>query len=274
MVGHMNLPDEWTAGSVPSNGIRLQNYRTGDGPPIVLAHGFKDTGRRWVPLAEDLADDYEVVAYDARGHGRSDAPETGYSIADRVADLRGLIRGLDLEQPIMLGHSMGGGTVGWTAARHPALLRGAILVEPDCFHTLPDKDPDELFEDSREHLERPTERTVEELVEELYPEQDPAHARRLVVGHLECSQVIAELAREGYPSPLADVFSDITCRTLVLRSDAEIEQRVTDLKAADSLQSGRLIHIPNAGHYVFRDAYDAAYKELRTYLRRVQTNTP
>lgn len=72
-----------------------------------------------------------------------------------------------------------------------------------------------------------------------------------------------------FQSTSSRIFPDINCRTLVLRSDAGIEQRVADLDAADRLQSGRLVHIPDTGHYVFRDAYDAAYTELRTYLRRV-----
>ncbi|ELZ18504.1 alpha/beta hydrolase [Haloterrigena salina JCM 13891] len=265
----MNLPDGWTTGTVSSNGVELRYYRTGTGPPIVLAHGFNDTGRRWVPLAEDLAADYEVIAYDARGHGRSDAPETGYRLADRIADLHGLVTALDLEDPVLVGHSMGGGTVAWTAARRPTLAKGVVVVEPDCFHRLPEADPDELFEQSRTVLERASDRTVEEIVEAEYSELNPTHARRLATGHLESDPAIAELARQGYPSPLVDVLPDVSCRSLVLRSDADIDQRVADLNAADSLRSGRLVHVSNAGHYVFRDAYDAAYTELRTFLRRV-----
>ncbi|QRV14319.1 alpha/beta hydrolase [Haloterrigena salifodinae] len=200
--------------------------------------------------------------------GRSAAPETGYRLTDRVADLCGLVTALDLEDPVLMGHSMGGGTVAWTVARRPALAKGVVLVDPDCFHRLPEADPDELFEQSRTALKRSSDLTVEEIVEEEYSDLDPTHARRLATGHLESDPAIAELARHGYPSPLVDVLPDVSCRSLVLRSDADIEQRVADLNAADSLPSGRLIHIPNAGHYVFRDAYDAAYTELRTFLRR------
>jgi len=105
----MDLPDRWSSGTVSANGIDLQYYRTGDGPSIVMAHAFSANGRCWIPLAEDLADDYEVVTYDARGHCRSDAPETGYDIENRIADLVGVVNELDLVDPIMLGHSMGQG---------------------------------------------------------------------------------------------------------------------------------------------------------------------
>lgn len=226
-------------------------------------------GRRWIPLAEELVEDYEVVAYDARGHGRSDAPDTGYQLIDRIADLRGIVDGLNLENPVLVGHSLGAATVGWTAARHPALPRGVVLIDPDCLHRLPTESGDELFEQSRSYLQERFDRTVEEIIEESYAEVESTHARRLASGHLEGEMVIAELARQGYPAPLVDAFQEITAPTLVLRSDSEIEQRVADLNAADSLQSGRLVHIPKAGHYVFRDAFESAYTELQTVLRRV-----
>ncbi|WP_458188143.1 alpha/beta fold hydrolase [Haladaptatus sp. NG-WS-4] len=107
----MNLPEDWSANTVRANGIEVQYYRTGEGLPLVMAYGFYDNGRCWAPLAADLADDYDLVMYDARGHGRSDAPEAGYAIEDRVDDLVGLVDALSLVDPILLGHSMGGSTV-------------------------------------------------------------------------------------------------------------------------------------------------------------------
>ncbi|AFK21320.1 MULTISPECIES: alpha/beta fold hydrolase [Haloferax] len=68
---------------------------------------------------------------------------------------------------------------------------------------------------------------------------------------------------------MGDAFTEITCPTLVLKSDADLERRVKDLDIADKLANGRLVHIPEAGHCVFYDQYDAAYAELRTFLQRV-----
>lgn len=263
------LPEGWTMDSVRANGVDLGCYRTGSGPPVVMAHGFGESGLRWVPLADDLAADYEVVAYDARGHGRSDAPETGYRLDDRIADLRGLVRELGLEEPILLGHSMGAATVAWTAARHPDLPRAIALEDPIGLHEQSDRDPDERAATARERREEVVDSTIEELVEQ-HPNEDPVHARRLAIGALDCSPQTAErLAREGYPAPHAETFSEIACPTLVLRSDVDLERRLEDVAAADSLRDGRLVHVPNAGHHVFDDEYDAAYAELRTFLRRL-----
>lgn len=265
----MNLADGWIIDTVRANGIDLRYYRTGDGPPLVMAHGFYDNGRRWIPLANDLANQYDVVTYDARGHGHSDAPETGYSIEDRVADLVGVVNELNLENPILFGHSMGGSTAAWTAATHPTLLRALVLEDPAGMYGEPDITPEERVQIVHETLEDRANRWTAEEIEEEYDDLDPDQARRLAVADTECSTHITEIAREGYP-PLENAFTEIACPTLVLKADADTKRRVTDLEIAETLANGRLVHIPNAGHYIFRDEYDAAYSELRAFLQQLQ----
>lgn len=265
----MTLPDEWMSEVVHANGCDLHCYRSGDGQPVVMAHGLYDDARRWIPLADDLADHYQVVTYDARGHGRSAAPETGYSLDDRVGDLRAVIQNMGLEDPILLGHSMGAATAAWTAAKHPDIPRGLVLEDPEGLHREPDMPPEERASIVRERVNAAANKTVEELVEEHYSGVGGEHARRLATASQACSPYIAEIARHGYPSPLDEVFPEISSPTLVLRSDAAVEERARDLDAAESLPNGRLIHIPNASHYIFQDEYDAAYVELRTFLSRI-----
>lgn len=265
----MHAPDGWVTGTADADGATLQCYRTGDGPPIVLAHGFSDSGFRWLPLAENLASEYEVIAYDARGHGHSDAPTTGYDIEDRIADLRAVVNESELNEPVLVGHSMGAITVARTAARYPDFPRGVVLEDPMGLHDVPDDEPDERVERVREMLKDGADQTVEDIIDEHYSAFDPDQARRLATASLNTRPEVAELTRNGYPSPLGEVFSDITCRTLVLRRDVAVDHRVKDLNVADSFPDGRLVHIPDADHYVFQSEYDAAYAELQTFLRRL-----
>lgn len=120
---------DWQSATIQSNGIRIHYTRTGgDKPPVVLAHGFSDAGRCWTPVAEILANKYDVIMTDARGHGRSEAPEMGYGVTDMAADIAGVITGLGLHKPAVLGHSMGGATTFVLAGAYPD-LPGAILIE-------------------------------------------------------------------------------------------------------------------------------------------------
>ncbi|WP_241658413.1 alpha/beta fold hydrolase [Halorubrum sp. BOL3-1] len=233
-----------------------------------MAHGLYDNGRRWVSLADELTDEYGVVAYDARGHGRSDAPESGYAIDDRVADLCGLLDALDIADPILFGHSIGAATVAWTAARHPSLPRGIVLVDPVGVDGTPEIDPERRAEIVRQRLAEGKELSIEERIRDQYDGLGDEHARRLAVATDECDPAIANISRHGQP-PLAGAFEEITAPTLVLRRDSDIEQRVTDIDAVETLRSGRIVHVPDAGHYVFRDEFDAAVAELRTFLERI-----
>jgi pimeloyl-ACP methyl ester carboxylesterase len=265
----MALPDEWTDDTVSVDDTALQYYRTGEGPPIVMAHGMFDHGRRWVPLAERLAEDYEVIAYDARGHGRSDAPETGYDIDTRVTDLLGVLDGLDVDDPVLLGHSMGAATVAWAAATNPDLPRGVVLADPSRFPGTPEIDTDEAAEIARQRLEEAKSAPIDERIEELlaHPEIDREHAERLAAADDECSPHVGKLAQE-HP-PVRDAFEGITVPTLLLRRDVDDEQRSRDRDAAEELADGQLVHVDDAGHYVTRDAPDAAGAELETFLDRL-----
>lgn len=121
----------WMTGVCEANGIQIHYLRTGgDKPPLVLLHGLMGNGACWTPLARSLASEFDVVMPDARGHGGSSTPLDGYRYEDHAADLVGLIRGLGLSAPIVLGHSMGGMTAAVVASRAVKLIRGVILVDP------------------------------------------------------------------------------------------------------------------------------------------------
>jgi pimeloyl-ACP methyl ester carboxylesterase len=114
-----------------ANGLRLQYLRTGDAKPqVVLLHGLLGSGACWTPLARALEGDFDVVMPDARGHGGSSAPRRGYRYDDLANDAVGLLRGLGLSAPILIGHSMGGMTAAVVASRGGGLLRGLVLVDP------------------------------------------------------------------------------------------------------------------------------------------------
>jgi N-formylmaleamate deformylase len=121
----------WAARSCKANGIEVHYLRTGgDKLPIVLLHGLSGSGACWTPCARALADEYDVVMPDARGHGASSAPEGGYRYDDLAADALGLIDALGLSLPVLLGHSMGGMTAAVVASKNPGRLRGLVLADP------------------------------------------------------------------------------------------------------------------------------------------------
>src|SRR6185436_8728375 len=92
--------------------------------PLVLLHGLTGSGDCWRPLARALEAEFDVVMPDARGHGNSSTPLSGYRYEDYARDVVGLIQGLELAAPVLLGHSMGGMTAAVVASQIGAVLRG------------------------------------------------------------------------------------------------------------------------------------------------------
>jgi N-formylmaleamate deformylase len=122
---------DWMSGVCNRNGINIHYRRTGGSkPPLVLLHGLTGSGACWIPLARGLKGEYDVLMPDARGHGNSSTPLNGYRYEDHASDVVGLIQGLGLAAPVLLGHSMGGMTAAVVASQAATAIRGVILADP------------------------------------------------------------------------------------------------------------------------------------------------
>jgi N-formylmaleamate deformylase len=127
----LNQQESWNEGEVFANGIQQHYYRTGKGrPPLLLLHGFTENGLCWSRVARGVEHEYDVIMVDARGHGRSSGPETGYAQAILNQDVVALIQELELHHPSVCGFSNGALTAAQVAATFPHLVRAIILEDP------------------------------------------------------------------------------------------------------------------------------------------------
>ena len=101
----------------------------GGSPPVLALHGLASNARWWDLVAARLSPRWRVLAPDLRGHGRSDRPEAGYSFAEVVEDLRGLIDATSLDRVIVAGHSWGASVALWLAATLPGRVLGCVCVD-------------------------------------------------------------------------------------------------------------------------------------------------
>jgi len=275
------VADDWAEGLVEANGTHVHYTRTGgEKPALVIAHGYFDDALCRTPLIRELEDDYDVIAYDARGHGRSDAPEDGYGMGDRVADLIGVLDALAVDEAILVGHSMGGSTVASTAARHPERVRGVVMIDPAGMLVLDehrgedDDTPDSDGDWPRDQILWWHDHSKAQLLvedDELaghVAAGDEELAALLADARLRLSQNAVEIAREGYPDP-REVYPGVDAPALILKADADEEARERHREIADLLPDGRLVHVDDAGHCVFRDQRPVATEELRAFLDRL-----
>jgi pimeloyl-ACP methyl ester carboxylesterase len=99
------------------------------GIPLICVHGITANAFCFQSLADDLAHDHRVYAYDLRGRGDSDKPEEGYSIPIHAADLAELIDELELQRPVVVGHSLGAMIGLYLAAHYPEKLSKLVLID-------------------------------------------------------------------------------------------------------------------------------------------------
>lgn len=119
--------------NIETGGVALSGERAGEGTPIVLLHGLTAT-RRYVVMGSRALErsGYLVVAYDARGHGRSSAaPEhTAYGYEPLAEDLEAVLDALSLPRAVLAGASMGAHTALRHALTRPERVAGLALVTP------------------------------------------------------------------------------------------------------------------------------------------------
>ena len=122
---------EPTQRMIESNGIRLNIAEQGNGPLVLLCHGFPESWYSWRRQLDALAAaGFHAVAPDMRGYGKSDAPEAidQYTIFHLVGDLVGLLDALEARTAVIVGHDWGA-NVAWTAAMlRPDLFRAVVAM--------------------------------------------------------------------------------------------------------------------------------------------------
>src|ERR1700748_300440 len=111
------------------NGVRLHYLIAGKGDPIVLLHGFAETGRMWLPLIAKLSDKHTVIAPDLRGFGQSSAPADGYTKAAMAHDIHELMMSLGYDPIRLGGHDIGLMVAYAYAAQYPAEIDRLVLME-------------------------------------------------------------------------------------------------------------------------------------------------
>ncbi len=132
----------WTHRSVSANGITFHAAELGEGPLVLLLHGFPEFWWCWRHQLGALAEaGYRAVAPDLRGYGASDKPPRGYDLPTLAADVAGIVRGLGERAAIIVGHDWGA-ALAWTTAvlhrpvvgrlapvslPHPLRFRAALL---------------------------------------------------------------------------------------------------------------------------------------------------
>lgn len=274
------MRNEWTEGTINvGDGIELFYTRTGNGdkPALVLAHGLTDIGLCWHQFASDLESDYDMIMYDAYGHGKSSRVDAEKRF-DLIADLNDLIDGLKLEKPGVIGHSMGAITAAGFAAQYPEKLRALVLEDP------PWKDNESVPQDNDQarSSELQTWKTMISEEKKLTLKQLQTKKKKESPNWEEA--ILPEWAQSKHD--FDPVFFDhlninlmdwremvkaINAPTLIVTGDVELGALITPsigVVAIQLMDKGEFGHISGAGHCIRYEQYQPYLSMVKLFLKR------
>lgn len=123
------FPSTFKTKTIAANGTQIHVRVGGQGPAVILIHGFGDTGDMWAKLGADLVHDHTVVVPDLRGMGLSAKPDNGYDKWTQAADMRAILQSLGIEKAFVVGHDIGTMVAYAYAARYRDLTEKLVVMD-------------------------------------------------------------------------------------------------------------------------------------------------
>ncbi|MHB9847794.1 alpha/beta fold hydrolase [Streptomyces krungchingensis] len=278
---------------VRANGIRQHVVVGGDGPPLLLVHGWPQNWYAWRLLMPELAKKYTVIVPDQRGIGLTEKPATGYDTKTLANDLVALMRALGHERFAVVGHDTGLIISYALAADHPervARLAVAEVPGPPGAGPSPELFIEEKYNNKLWHI--PFNRVDHEITEKLVRGRED-----LFFGYefdIQGGRKQPEYAREYYvrlfsnPEALRAGFGFYRAWDTIVaqnkkRSETKLPMPVLAVGGAESWGPGvgegfkplttslQTVVIPGAGHWIAEQAPEAMLDALGTFLTPYRT---
>jgi pimeloyl-ACP methyl ester carboxylesterase len=122
--------ETWKHGYVIANKVKLHYVTEGEGPLMLMLHGFPEFWYSWRYQIPEFAKYFQVVAVDLRGYNDSDKPkeQSAYVMDEFIKDVEGVIKGLGHEKCVLVGHDWGGAIAWYFAYTYPQMLEKLIVL--------------------------------------------------------------------------------------------------------------------------------------------------
>jgi pimeloyl-ACP methyl ester carboxylesterase len=284
-AGPQPFPPEVHTREIQTDGATIHVRVGGEGPAVVMLHGFGDTGDMWAPLASDLVRDHTVVIPDLRGMGLSSHPEGGYDKKTQAGDIARVLDALGIEKADLVTHDIGN-MVGYAfAAQYPERVSRFVVMDAP----LPGIGPwDEIIRNPL--LWHFSFRGVD--AERLVAGRERIYLDRFWNEFSANPAAIDEATREHYallyarPGAIHSAFNQFAAfdqdatDNKVFAAEAKLSMPVLAIGAGDSFgpvmaQDMRFVAtdvteavIPNSGHWLMEEQPAATVAAISTFLRK------
>lgn len=254
------------------DGLTVAYERVGDGPPLVLLHGYVGDGpTTWRRQIEGLSDEFTVVAWDAPGAGRSSNPPESFGMAGYADCLAGFVDRLGLEKPHMAGLSFGGALALELYRRHPAIPMTLTLASAYAgwAGSLPADVAEQRLQQALVLADLSSDEFVSALLPTMFSEGTPAESvdefgASMQAFHPDGFRAMAHASAED----LRDVLPHIRVPTLLVYGEKDLRAPLTvaeDIHAA--ISDSTLVVLPDTGHLCNIEAPDEFNRVVGNFLR-------
>jgi N-formylmaleamate deformylase len=238
---------------------------------VVLQHGFSDFADSWGIMPDDLSKNgYQVFIMDARGHGRSGKPDQGYDLTTLTNDLIAFTQYLEIDRPVIIGHSMGGSMCARALATYPDLFRAGVLIDPAFRETSQEGAQDTIKKRLNEldNIKKLSHKEIIDFTREKHPEWSDIDIESYAMSKIFLSIRIVDIIRtidKGWKDDL----QNITCQTLLITADEEkgaiVLPETTDF-IREKFSNFEFLYVPNVGHSIHRENYFVTLEAILKFL--------
>lgn len=263
---------------VAKDGTELFVRDWGEGRPIVFMAGWTLTSEAWAYQAAELSDQgFRCLAYDRRGHGKSDDPGRGYDFDTLADDLAALLEARGLTDVTLVAHSMASGEVARYMARHKgARVRNIVFLAPTTpFLTrTPDNPmgvPAAFFEQARLSWMHDFPKWIDENAAPFVtPETSPGMIAWLKAQMMSCSmKAVIECNKAMTSTDFRKDLAGVRVPALVIHGtkDASAPLELTGKRTAEIVPGAKLKVIDGAPHGLFVTHIEQVNAEIRAFAR-------
>ncbi|KAK0375385.1 hypothetical protein CLIM01_07284 [Colletotrichum limetticola] len=269
------------SGFIVNEGVRIHFYATGQGPLMVLLHGFPDNSKTWTHQVAEFSKTHTVVCPTLRGYPPSDIPtveQDAYSLQTVVGDILAILDHFNAAQAIVGGHDFGGGAIQLLALHHPERVSGLIIMNSPIlprFNELIQFDKDQQAQSAYtiHHIQyqKGDDKNLGAALEGIKDDEQ----RREMHDYLSESPMEGMYAyyKYNYPGPPYGQHVDTSSMvyqvpTLIIWgfADTYFSTKFLDGIPKFFVNRVRLVTFPGAGHWVFREQPAKVNQEIRSWL--------
>ena len=267
-------------GFADSDGVKIHYVTTGEGPLLVMLHGFPDYWYTWRAQMPALAEHFQVVAIDQRGYNKSDRP-TGienYAMPKLVSDVKAVVKHFGQKQAVIVGHDWGG-AVAWSfAMAHPEMTERLIILNLPHLNALrrelannPEQRKASAYARRFQQSDAASQLTAEGLT--FWVTDADARAKYVEAFKRSSFDAMLNYYKANYPREPYDEQVDtpkVKCSVLMihgLKDTALLPGGLND--TWQWLEKDlTLVTIPNAGHFVQQDASEFVTRQMKNWLTK------